>query len=74
MLVKLLLSLVMTVLVFVALLPAVNGSADAVRARDGPLPTMLLFPPIVSFLLLGAATVLSLTKPWPRTPWSRERR
>lgn len=69
------------VLVFVGLVPAVNsiavaattGSAAAVRAKGGPLPTVLLFPPIVSFLLLGTATVLSLAKPWPRTCWGRER-
>ncbi len=80
-LVKLLLSLVMTVLVFASLLPAVSGiavlsattiSADAVRASLGTLPTMLLFPPVVSFVMLGAATILSIFKPWQRTPWSRE--
>jgi hypothetical protein len=80
-LVKLLLSLVMTVLVFVSLVPGVNSiavlsatttSADAVRASLGTLPTMLLFPPVVSFLMLGAAAILSIFKPWRRTPWSRE--
>lgn len=79
--VKLVLSLVMAVLVFVSLVPAVNSidvlsattlSADAVRASLGPLPTQLMFPPIVSFLMLGIATVLSIVKPWRRTPWSRE--
>jgi hypothetical protein len=38
----------------------------------GALPTMLLFPPVVSFLILGTATILSIFKPWHRTPWSRE--
>jgi hypothetical protein len=80
-LVKLLLSLVMTVLVFVSLVPAVSSmtvlsattiSADAVRASLGTLPTMLLFPPIVSFLMLGVAAILSIFKPWHRTPWSSE--
>jgi hypothetical protein len=80
-LVKLLLSLVMTVLVFVSLVPAVSGiavrsvttmSADAVRASLGTLPTVLMFPPVVSFLMLGIATILSIFKPWRRTPWSRE--
>lgn len=80
-LVKLLLSLVMTVLVFVSLVPAVSSmtilsattiSADAVRASLGTLPTMLLFPPIVSFLMLGVAAILSIFKPWQRTPWSSE--
>lgn len=82
-LVKLLLSLVMTLLVYFSLLPAVGSmavladttlSADAVRASLGPLPTMLMFPPIVSFLMLGAATILSIFKPWGRTPWSRDSR
>ena len=80
-LVKLLLWLVMTVLVFVSLVPAVNGiavlsattmSADAVRTSLGTLPTVLMFPPIVSFLMLGVAAILSIFKPRRRTPWSRE--
>jgi hypothetical protein len=32
----------------------------------------LMFPPIVSFLMLGVAAVLSIFKPWRRTPWSHE--
>lgn len=79
-LVKLSLSLLMTVLVFTSLVPGVSAialldlsstSADAVRAGLGDLPTQLLYPPIVSFLMLGAATVLSVYKPWRRTPWSQ---
>jgi hypothetical protein len=82
-LVKLALSLVMTVLVFTSLLPAISGmtvlsatalSADALRASLGPLPTMLMFPPVVSFIMLGVAALLSIFKPWQRTPWSRESR
>jgi uncharacterized membrane protein len=80
-LIKLLLSLVMTVLVFVSLVPAVNSiavrsttttSAEAIRASLGSLPTQLMFPPIVSFLMLGVAAILSIFKPWRRTPWSRQ--
>jgi hypothetical protein len=80
-LVKLILSLIMTVLVFLSLVPAASSipvlsatpmSADAVRAGLGSLPTQLMFPPIVSFLMLGVATILSIFKPWRRTPWSRE--
>jgi hypothetical protein len=80
-LIKLLLSLVMTVLVFVSLVPAVRGiavlstttlSADAIRASLGAIPTMLLFPPTVSLFMLSVATFLSIFKPWQRTPWSRE--
>jgi hypothetical protein len=81
--VKLILSLIMTVLVFVSLLPGVRAmavlsdttiSADALRASLGSLPTGLMFPPIVSFLMLGTAAILSIFKPWGRTPWSRETR
>lgn len=81
-LIKLVLSLIMTVLVFVSLLPAVYSivvrpastatSADALRDSLGSLPTQLLFPPIVSFLMLGFAAILSIYKPWQRTPWHRE--
>ncbi|WP_025745917.1 hypothetical protein [Kallotenue papyrolyticum] len=80
-LVKLLMALVMVVLVFVSLVPTVSSisvpvptaaSADELRARLGPLPDMLLFPPIVSFLMLGIATILSIFKPWRHTPWSRK--
>lgn len=80
-LVKLILSLVMTALVFLSLVPGVSSlqvlaaagmSADAVRASLGPLPTQMMFPPVVSFLMLCVATVLSIFKPWRRTPWSRE--
>jgi hypothetical protein len=76
-LVKLILSLVMTVLVFVALVLGVNGivvlaatgaSADAMRASLGPFVMGLMFPPVVSFLMLGAAVTLSIFKPWRRTP------
>jgi hypothetical protein len=80
-LVKLALSLIMTVLVFTSLVPEVNSiavlaatgaSADTVRASLGSLPTGLMFPPVVSFLMLGTATILSIFKPWRLTPWSRE--
>jgi hypothetical protein len=80
-LVKLVLALIMVVLVFTSLLPGIGElavlsaagvSADALRASLGPLPTMLLFPPVVSFSMLGAAAALSIFKPWNRTPWSRE--
>jgi phage shock protein PspC (stress-responsive transcriptional regulator) len=79
-LVKLIMALIMVVLVFASLVPAVTSisvlaptatSADELRARLGSLSDMLLFPPIVSFLMLGVATVLSIFKPWRRTPWSR---
>ena len=77
--VKLVLSAVMVVLVFLSLVPDVNNlakadgsmSADAVRDALGDAPTQLLFPPIVSFLMLGVAAVLSVYKPWRRTPWTR---
>jgi hypothetical protein len=80
-LVKLVLAVIMTILVFTSLVPGVNQipslatttmSADAARASLGPLPTRLLFPPVVSFSMLGIATILSIFKPWRRTPWSRD--
>lgn len=77
--IKLLLSLLMTVLVFVLLLPGIHAlpdatnslTADAVRERLGPAGIQLMFPPIVSFALLATATVLSIFKPRPVTPWAK---
>jgi hypothetical protein len=79
--IKLLLSLLMTVLVFVLLLPGIHAlpdlarslTADAVRARLGPAGIQLMFPPAVSFAMLAAATVLSIFKPRALTPWSKHR-
>jgi hypothetical protein len=76
--IKVLLSLAMTILVFVALVPAIESmpdiagstTADAVRASLGRLTVQLMFPPAVSFGLLGVATVLSIFKPKRLTPWS----
>lgn len=75
--VKLAMGVILTVLVFVALVPGINdmprgdatASADAVRDRLGSAPTQLMFPPIVSFTMLGIAAVLSVFKPWLRTLW-----
>lgn len=77
--VKLAMALILTVLVFTALVPGINDmprpnattSADAVRDSLGSVPTGLMFPPIVSFLMLGIASVLSMFKPWGRTRWTR---
>ena len=74
-LVKLALGLVLTGLVFFALLPATvalpeavvsagDGSGEAVRAALGATPVQLIFPPVVSFLALGFALALSVFKPW----------
>lgn len=82
-LIKLMLSTIMTVLVFVALVPGVNEiagldltttSADAVRASLGSVPDDLMYPPIVSFSMLGIAAILSVFKPWKFTPWSKTNR
>lgn len=75
---KLALALIMVVLVFVSLLPGVNEleaadgtlSADAVRESLGSATDQMLYPPIVSFLMLGSAAVLSIFKPWRQTPWT----
>jgi len=75
---KLVIGVVLTVLVFVALLPgaleipvALSGSADDVRATLGDEASGLAFPPLVSFALLGVSLVLSVWKPGGRTPWAR---
>ena len=77
-LVKLVIGVVLSVLVLVALLPGVlgipeslSGSATEVRDAVGGAATDLIFPPIVSFTLLGVALVLSIWKPWGRTRWGR---
>jgi hypothetical protein len=74
-LVKLALGLVLTGLVLFALLPATvalpdavasagDGGGAAVRAALGATPVQLMFPPVVSFLALGFALVVSVFKPW----------
>ena len=69
---KLVISLILTTLVFVSLLPAVMGlevtaatTGDEVRSALGD-PTMFLYPPVVSSLMLATAVVLSVKKPWGR--------
>ncbi len=76
--VKLAMALILTFLVFIALVPGINDMprpdatthADAVRASLGDAPTQLMFPPVVSFTMLGVSSVLSVFKPWSRTPWT----
>jgi hypothetical protein len=70
--VKLVISLILVTLVFTSLLPAVTSidvasgsSGDAVRATLDD-PTVFLYPPVVSSLMLLAAVVLSVIKPWGR--------
>lgn len=66
---KLVMSVIMLALVFVALLPGALGadtpdpslSADALRAETDL--GQMLFPPVVSSVALLVATVLSVTKP-----------
>ncbi|MBT2523853.1 hypothetical protein [Arthrobacter sp. ISL-28] len=76
-LVKLALGLVLTGLALFALLPATmtlsdavasegDGGGAAVRASLGAIPVQLMFPPVVSFLALGFALVVSVFKPWGR--------
>jgi hypothetical protein len=78
--VKLLVGIVLTVLVFVALVPAalgipdgLTGTADQVRDAVGHTGEDLLYPPLVSFTALAFALVLSVYKPWSRTRWGRRR-
>ena len=75
---KLVVGLVLTALVFVLLVPNalgipadLTGTADEVRAAVGSRGSDLLPPPIVSFVALGVSLLLSIWKPWGRTPWAR---
>ncbi len=75
---KLVIGLVLTTLVFVALLPGalgipaeLGGTAAEVRDAVGRAGRDLVYPPIVSFAALGGALVLSIWKPWGRTRWVR---
>ena len=75
---KLVIGVLLTVLVFVLLVPGalsgpegVTGSADEVRSAMGDAGRDLMFPPFVSFALLGVSLVLSVWKPWGRTRWGR---
>lgn len=70
-LVKLVLTLVLTVLVVVALSPEMpeavrHGEQLAAGSRPNGDVSDLAFPPIVSLLALSFATVLSVYKPWGR--------
>jgi hypothetical protein len=78
-LVKLVLALIMLALVVFSLAPTLTGipgllssglSADELRMSLGALPATLLFPPVVSFLMLATAVILSVFKPWGLTPWT----
>jgi hypothetical protein len=80
-LVKLALATIMVILVFVSLLPGVNDlndadaamGASAVRDSLGSAPSQMMYPPVVSFLMLSTAAILSVYKPWRQTPWSTPR-
>ena len=76
--VKLMIGVVLTALVFVALVPGaldipsgLVGSADQVRDQVGRSGEDLIYPPFVSFAALSFALVLSVFKPWQRTRWGR---
>jgi len=80
-LVKLGVGIVLTALVFVALVPGalslphgLAGTAEQVRDAAGNAGTDLMLPPFVSFAALAFALVLSVFKPWGRTRWGRRRR
>ena len=77
--VKLMIGIVLTVLVFVALVPGalsipegLTGTADAVRDTVGRAGEDLMFPPFVSIAALAFALALSVYKPWSRTRWARK--
>jgi hypothetical protein len=77
--VKLATAVLLTVLVFVALLPGVMAlevtdatTGDEVRAAFDD-PAMFLYPPVVSGMMLTAAVVLSVVKPGRRRGAARDR-
>lgn len=80
--VKLALAVIMVVLVFVSLVPGANElsgtdatmTADEVRDAIGGATSQIMFPPVVSFLMLGTAAFLSIFKPWRLTPWTSSSR
>ena len=79
-LVKLGIGIVLTLLVFVALVPGaldlpqgLTGTGEQVRDAAGDAGTGLMYPPFVSFAALAFALVLSVLKPWGRTRWARSR-
>lgn len=75
--IKLVMSVIMLGLVFVALLPGALGaetpdptlSADVLRAQTDF--GSMIFPPVVSSIALIVATVLSVTKPGGTTRWAQ---
>lgn len=80
--VKLVITVVLTTLVIVLLRPIVAdvasraeqaGAAGLFRDQLGDLPVSLIFPPSVSIAALLVATVLSVYKPWGKTPFARRR-
>lgn len=80
--VKLVITVVLTTLVIVLLRPSVTdvasraeqaGGAGLFRDQLGGLPVDLVFPPSVSIAALLVATVLSVYKPWGKTPFARRR-
>ena len=75
--VKLVIGVVLNLLVWFALLPGVADletsdptlTADAVRDTIGSdVITSMFFPPIVSFAMLLISSILSVYKPWKKTP------
>ena len=69
--VKLVANVVLTSLVLVALRPGVVEAAEIGRSiasdeRLAPLPSQLMFPPIVSTTTLVIAVLLAVYKPWGR--------
>jgi hypothetical protein len=78
--VKLVLNVVLSSLVLLLLRPSVADAAATGREVAagrlpidalGPLASNLVFPPAVSLAVLTFATILSVYKPWGRTPRGR---
>lgn len=71
-LVKLVLTLTAFTLTIFALRPGLHEAAEAAAATpladSGP---EMLYPPVVSLAMYVTMAVLSVYKPWSRTPWAR---
>lgn len=77
-LVKVAITVALTALVLGLLQSRLATAAAAVSAVDGGLPPAggpdAVIPPIVAITAALVATVLSVYKPWGRTPWARRNR
>ncbi|WP_067480681.1 DUF2269 family protein [Actinomadura hibisca] len=71
---KVVLTLTALTLTVFALRPELHHAAEAALAATPVTPSaQMLFPPVVSLTMYVSMTVLSVCRPWGRTPWARRR-